>query len=282
MDNNFPILILYAQGAQRVLTNDISNGLCVCPVSVNLDNLHNAQIKMKNISLHYITEFTQLIDTLSVTVDKEITNCLNNFIHDTICSGVESKSKRSVFSFFDSSGDMRNINQIFNNNFKKIEKTENAKGRLLHTLRQQLTNERIQLKTVIKDSNAYYIIDYAHFGCIKMTLNVWSMMQLLSDEFQYSTIRNVVKLLVDPAANCHFVPLFKSCVKVRSFERANSTALNVYFYHGQPKLIAFKLALCLPKIVNDTFMISTSHNMKVYKDKALSTEVRKMRLVLLM
>ena len=73
MDNNFPILILYAQGAQRVLTNDISNGLCVCPVSVNLDNLHNAQIKMKNISLHYITEFTQLIDTLSVTVDKEIT-----------------------------------------------------------------------------------------------------------------------------------------------------------------------------------------------------------------
>ena len=159
---------------------------------------------------------------------------------------------------------MRNINQIFNNNFKKIEKEENAKGRLLHTLRQQLTNEKIQLKNVIKDSNAYYIIEYAHFRCIEMTLNVKSMLQLLSDELQHSTIRNVVKLLVDPAATCHFVPLFKSCVKVRSFERINSTALNVYFYHGQPKLIAFKLALCLPKIVNNTFMVSTSHNMKIY------------------
>ena len=119
-----------------------------------------------------------------------------------------------------------------------------------------------------------------------MTLNVKSMLQLLSDELQHSTIRNVVKLLVDPAATCHFVPLFKSCVKVRSFERINSTALNVYFYHGQPKLIAFKLALCLPKIINtlfffirmkfNTFMISTLHNMKIYEDKPLSTEVRKL------
>ena len=59
---------------------------------------------------------------------------------------------------------MRHISQIFNNNFKKIEKTENAKGRLLRTLRQQLTNEKIQLETVIKDSNAYYVMEYAHFG----------------------------------------------------------------------------------------------------------------------
>ena len=94
------------------------------------------------------------------------------------------------------------------------------------------------------------------------------MMQLLSDEFQHSTIRNVVKLLVDPATNCHFVPLFKSCVKIRSFERVNSTAINIYFYHGQPKLLTFKLALCIPKIVDNTFVISTSHTMKIYGDKA--------------
>ena len=89
VDNNFPILILYVQGAQRILTNDNSNGLCVCPVFVNLDNLYNAQLKMKSILLHYVTDFSQIINTLSVTIDKEITSCLNNFKLDTICSGVE-------------------------------------------------------------------------------------------------------------------------------------------------------------------------------------------------
>ena len=105
------------------------------------------------------------------------------------------------------------------------------------------------VRNVVKDANAYYTIEYAHFNRLEMTLNIESMLQLLSDELQHSTIRNVIKLLVDPVSSCHFVPLFKSCVKVRSFERINSTSLSIYFYHIKPILTEFKLAVCLPKLM---------------------------------
>ena len=102
------------------------------------------------------------------------------------------------------------------------------------------------------------------------------MIQLLTHQFQHSNIRNILTLLVNPGSSCHFIPLFNSCVKIRSFEKTNNTAINIHFYHFEPKLLAYKIALCVPMFINKTFVINTAHNTKVYGNKALGNDVRKL------
>ena len=189
------VLTLYEEGAQRILTNEINMGICNCPHSVNVDSLFRAQKKIRNSLLHYIQDFRLIVKTLSISLDNMIVKCLNNYQNEIQCSSDETRNKRSVFSMFDSSDDMRQVSQIFNNNFKKIEKTENAKGKLLRILRQQLLSDKLQLKNIVKNTNAYYVLENVHFECIEMTNDLWSMMQLLSHQFEHSNIRNILKIV---------------------------------------------------------------------------------------
>ena len=122
--------------------------------------------------MHNIQDFRLIVKTLSVSLDSTIAECLNNYQNKVQCSSDEIRNKRSVFSMFDSSNDMRQVSQIFNNNFKKIEKTENAKGKLLRIMRQQLLGEKLQLKKIVRNTNAYYILENVHFRCMEMTNNL--------------------------------------------------------------------------------------------------------------
>ena len=100
VDNNFPVMILHIQGAQRVLTNDNTIGRCVCPMSMSLHNVYNDQQKMKRVLLQHVIEFTQLMLALSVEIDRQILNCLEKFQINTMCSENTNREKRSIFLIF--------------------------------------------------------------------------------------------------------------------------------------------------------------------------------------
>ena len=119
-NNSISTLVLYEFGAQRILTNK-NIGNCKCPSSANLNNLFKAQQNMRVSLLHYIQDFIVIIETLSLHLDSKIAKCIHNYQNGIECShDHKMRNKRSVFSFFDSDNDMRQVSQTFNNNFRKL------------------------------------------------------------------------------------------------------------------------------------------------------------------
>ena len=271
VNNSVSTLVLYELGAQRILTND-NSGNCKCPSSANLNTLFKAQQNMRVSLLHYMQDFTVITETLSLVLDSKIAKCIQNYRNGVKCShDHKNRKKRSIFSLFDTDSDMRQVSQIFNDNFRKLELAENSKNRLLGIMRQQLLSEKLELKAVIRYLNAYSVLEQSHLNSVKLTNEMWSMLQLLSHKLETADIRNILRLLLKPSSTCHFISKFNSCMKVKSFAKINKTSIEINFYHSLPKLILYRSVLCVPQFINGSFMINEAHNIRIYGNEVLDT-----------
>ena len=129
----------------------------------------------------------------------------------------------------------------------------------------------MQLKAIMKNLNAYTVLEQSHLNNVELTNEMHFMLQLLVKEIESANIRNILLLLLNPMSNCHFIPKLNSCIKIRAFSKLNKSSVQINFLYLVAKQVSYRLVLCMPKYINGLFLISTAHNTKVYEKGIIDT-----------